>query len=82
MNLEGVSNSVSRCQAELFEAEGAFWLRPLSANSMWLNGEIIPFNPQAPDHSEPVQLNDGDQIDLGFKSVVLTCYIPPVTEVN
>lgn len=76
VDLESISNRVSRCQAELFEVDAAFWLRPLSANPMWINGNPIPFNPQSPELSNPIRLKHFDRIGLGFQSVELITLIP------
>ncbi len=76
VNLESYSLAVSRRQAEIVVVQGAPAVRRLSVNPMRLNGQLLPFNEDAPEHSPAIPLSADDQLSLESSSIVLHCLLP------
>lgn len=76
VNLEPYSLAVSRRQAEIVVVQGAPAVRRLSVNPMRLNGQLLPFNEDAPEHSPAIPLSADDQLSLESSSIVLHCLLP------
>jgi hypothetical protein len=76
VNLEPYSLAVSRRQAEIVVVQGAPAVRRLSVNPMRLNGQLLPFDEDAPEHSPAIPLRADDQLSLESSSIVLHCLLP------
>ena len=76
VNLEPYSLAVSRRQAEIVVVQGAPAVRRLSVNPMRLNGQLLPFNEDAPEHTPAIPLSADDQLSLESSSIVLHCLLP------
>lgn len=76
VNLEPYSLAVSRRQAEIVVVQGAPAVRRLSVNPMRLNGQLLPFYEDAPEHSPAIPLSADDQLSLESSSIVLHCLLP------
>lgn len=76
VNLEPYSLAVSRRQAEIVVVQGAPAVRRLSVNPMRLNGQLLPFDEDAPEQSPAIPLQADDQLSLESSSIVLHCLLP------